>query len=268
MTQTEGHTIEFFEDFAKDLIRKAGSEALTFYGKGDSQVRFDNELVTKAELHLIEFFQDRLAEAFPHHQVFSNTLEETDYTHEEKRYLWVYDVIDGVSNYQAGVPMWGISLALQENFWPVFGLIYMPATGELFYARAGEKLFAHGQSTQYSGHMDQITDESVLYIFSRFHQHFHCDFPGKLLNLGCTCVHLCYVAKGRADGAIIQNESFQSLAAARVITEASGAKFFDLSGKEIFLNEYLEGQKIDSPLIVTTPDLFPQIRNHIQEVRT
>ncbi len=267
MVTNEDQSVDSLKKFAEELIRDAGKEALAFYGKGKKEMRFDRDLVTKAELRLMDFLQKALLSQYPNHQIFDNALKDTEYTHEEKRYLWVYDPLDGVSNYQAGVPMWGISLALQENFWPIFGMFYMPATNELFQATAGEKGAVHKRKSKDIRELNQVNDESILYVFSRFHQHFKSDFPGKILNLGCTSLHLCYVANGHAEAAIILNESFQSLAAVRVIVETSGAKFFEFNGNEVFLNEYLAGQKIEQPLIVTTPDLFPLIRSHIQEVR-
>ncbi|MBW1827652.1 MAG: hypothetical protein JRI78_11900 [Deltaproteobacteria bacterium] len=111
-----------------EVIRRSGEEALLYYGKGNSRIKFDEELVTEADSHLMEFFQDQLNHRFPEHQVFKNNQSDTDYTHDEKRYIWIFDPLDGVANFQAGIPIWGISLALIENFWPIFGVFYMPAT--------------------------------------------------------------------------------------------------------------------------------------------
>jgi myo-inositol-1(or 4)-monophosphatase len=69
---------------------------------------------------------------------------------------------------------------------------------------------------------------------------------------------------GRAEAALIANESYQDLAAARVIVEASGGKIYKLDGSEFFLNEYLDGQRIADPLMVTTPAIYSQVRESIQ----
>jgi len=135
------HGIEDLEQFATDAIRRAGDNALSFYGKGDVGVKFDEGLVTEAELYLTESFQNQLHAHFPKHRIFKNDQEDKEYTHEDKRYLWVYDALDGVANFQAGIPVWGTSLALLENFWPIFGAFYMPVVGDLFYAQVGQKAF-------------------------------------------------------------------------------------------------------------------------------
>ena len=133
--------VEDLAQFAMEVIRSSGEHALSYYGKGKPHLKFDDELVTEAELHLNDFFQGQLRTNFPEHQMFQNIQEGRGYTHEEKRYLWIYDALDGVANFQAGIPIWGISLSLLENFWPILGVFYMPATGDLFQARAGERAF-------------------------------------------------------------------------------------------------------------------------------
>ena len=78
--------------------------------------------------------------------------------------------------------------------------------------------------------------------------------------MGCTSAHICYVAQGRADAAIIANESFQGLAAARVIIEAAGGKIYKMDGSEFFLNDYLDGGQINEHLLVTTPGICDHVR--------
>jgi myo-inositol-1(or 4)-monophosphatase len=69
---------------------------------------------------------------------------------------------------------------------------------------------------------------------------------------------------GRADAAVIANESFQGLAAARVIIESAGGKVCTFDGCNFHLNEYLDGQKIDEHLLVAAPGNFMQVRNCLQ----
>lgn len=244
--------------FATDIIQKLGSESLTYYGQGKSGVKFDEELVTTAELHLRQYFVDALKSRYPAHQLFYNNQGGKAYTHEDKRYLWIHDSIDGVDNFQTGIPIWGMSLALLENFWPIFGVFYMPATGDVFHARADQPAYRGRREIHISAQAD-VDDESLLLTYSRFHQHYFSKFPGKIRDLGCTTAHICYVAMGRADAAIIANESYQGLAAARVIIEAAGGKIFQMDGKGFFLDEYLDGQKIEDHLLVVAPGIFQSV---------
>ncbi len=260
---TKGHGIEEVSGFAVEFIIQAGKKAMPLYGKGRPQVKFDQGMVTEADIQLTEFFQDQLKEHFPQDSVFKFGMVNEDYSHEETRYLWIFDPIEGVANYQAGIPIWGMSLALLDNFWPIFGVFHMPATGDLFHARAGQDAFLGKKKIQISS-AGSINDESLFFTFSRFHQYYRSNFPGKIRNLGCASAHICYVAMGRADAAIIANESFQGLAAARVIIESAGGKFSKVDGSEFHLNEYLDGQRIDDHLLVAAPEIFLQVRHSLK----
>ncbi len=49
--------------------------------------------------------------------------------------FWVLDPLDGTTNYVAGFPFYGISLALVENGAAVFGVVHDPIRGETFRAQ-------------------------------------------------------------------------------------------------------------------------------------
>jgi myo-inositol-1(or 4)-monophosphatase len=249
--------------FAMDAVSQTGDTALTYYGKGRNKVQFDSRLVIETELRLTELFKTLLAQHFPTHQLFEGHTEVNGYTHKGKRYLWIFDPLDGVANFQAGIPIWCVSLALLENFWPILGIIYMPATGDLFHAQAGQKAYLKETLIQTTS-QDAINDESVCLTFSRFHQYYRTSFPGKIRNLGCTGAHISYVAMGRADAAVVANESFKDLAAGRVIIEAAGGKIYKMDGSEFFLNEYIDGDKIGGHLLITPPATCGQVRRFMQ----
>jgi myo-inositol-1(or 4)-monophosphatase len=252
--------IDELTGFAMDLIHQCGEKALDFYGKGRPQVKFDENLVTRAELEINEHFQAQLRAQYPEHQLFTGSQVDGNYTHDEKRYLWVFDPVDGVSNFSAGIPIWGTSIALLENFWPVFGAFFMPCTGDLFHAEAGGRAFRGDREIAISP-QENIDDESLLLTYSRFHERYHTRFPGKIRNLGCTSAHICYVAMGRAEAAIIAHESFQDLAAVQVIAESAGGEIYRLKGSKFSPSEYLDSTDSDpEPLLVISPSLFSQVQ--------
>ena len=251
--------VEELKNFAMDVIHQVGEKALAFYGKGESRTKFDEQLVTEAELQLSGFFERQLTDRFPDHHLFKDTFESTQYTHEGDRYLWVFDPLDGVANFQAGIPIWAVTLSLIENFWPVLGVVFMPATGDLFHALAGKQAYWGNQPIRISN-IDTINDESLLLTYSRFHQHYRPVFPGKIRALGCTSAHICYVAMGRADAAIVSHESFQDLAAARVIVESAGGKLGRMDGSEFFLEDYFNGERIEGHLLASAPDHVSLVR--------
>jgi len=264
MTKEPIHGIDALTTFAINAIRSAGRAALDSFGKGKGTAKFDEALVTRAELQISQRFRKLLLDRYPDHQMFTSKTPDTAYTHDNRRYLWIFDPIDGVDNYQAGIPIWGMSLALFENFWPIFGAFYMPTTGDLFHARAGGDAF-WGEKCIRIADDRTIDDESLMFTFSRFHRHYISRFPGKVRNLGCTGAHLCYVAMGRADAAVTANETFQDLAATRMIVEAAGGRLFKTSGEKFYLNDYLNGERIEEHLLATAPGNCQAVLNCLQK---
>lgn len=257
------HRIEELSGFALDIVNRLGEKARGFSGRGESRLKFDQGLVTEAELQLSEAFTEGLRAAYPEHRVFPNLREDNAYTHEESRFMWIFDPLDGVANFQAGIPIWGISLALFENYWPLFGAFYMAATGDLFQARAGEAAYWNDRPIRISP-QESINDESLLLTYSRFHQHYRSTFPGKIRNLGCTAAHMCYVAAGWAEATLLANESYRELAAASIIVTAAGGKIHKMDGDEFFLADYIHGDKEAEHLIALPPAILPQVRKHLQ----
>jgi myo-inositol-1(or 4)-monophosphatase len=256
--------IEDLSVFAFEVIRRSGEQALAYYGKGKPDAKFDEGLVTEAEVHLGEFFRDQLLAHFPDHQIYRNEERQDGYSHEGKRYLWIYDAVDGVANFQAGIPIWGTSVALLENYWPVLGVFYMPVTGDIFHAKAGPKAF-RGEQRIFISPQEEINDESLLLTYSRFHERYRSGFPGKIRALGCTAAHVCYVAMGRAEAALLSNESYKDLAAAAVIMDAAGGKIFKMDGTPLFLGDYIDGRRIEEDLLAVAPDKFTEVRDFLIE---
>jgi myo-inositol-1(or 4)-monophosphatase len=146
-----------------------------------------------------------------------------------------------------------------ENFWPVLGVFFMPVTGDIFYSRAGGPAF-HGSTAISASIQDEITDESLLFTFSRFNHHYRTTFPGKIRTMGCAGAHICYVAMGRAEAAILANHSFSELAAASVILESAGGKLFTTEGEEFYLSNYLDGKRITEHLVAVPAATLSQVR--------
>ncbi len=256
--------VDELEGFARESIRVAGEEALSFYGRGNAKLRFDQGVITEAELRLNQVFENRVRERFPEHQLFQENSQNAGYSHRSERYVWVFNALDGVANFQAGIPIWGISLALLENAWPIFGFFSMPITGDLFFARAGEKAFRGDTSIEVSPQED-INDESLLLAYARFHRHYRTTFPGKIRDFGCAAAHLCYMAMGRAEAVLVSNESYRDLAAVRIIIEAAGGKIYKMDGTEYFLNESLEGRPMHQDFLVARKETYPLVRECLEK---
>ncbi len=263
MTAQE-HDAKDLIHYAMDTVRSVGDQALHYYGKGSPKVKFDEELVTEAELKLSAYFRSQLRSHFPEHRIFGEETMEAGYTHDAGGYVWVFDPLDGVANFQAGIPVWGVSMALLENFWPVLGVFFMPVTNDLFYAQAGQAAY-HGDQKVTIPDQPEVNNESLLFTYSRFNNHYRTSFPGKIRSLGCTAAHICYVACGRAEAALLGHVSYKDLAAAQIILEAAGGEIRKVDGDKFHLNDYLDGRRIDDYLMATRKGKHGVIRDYLVE---
>jgi myo-inositol-1(or 4)-monophosphatase len=248
MTKKKAGEAQEFLEFAENLAKETGERALKYYGLGDPQVKFDEELITEAELAIREFIRAFISERYPEHHFLGEGNDQTTYKHGEQGFQWIADPMDGSANYQAGIPIWGVSLALFKNFWPILGVFYMPVTGDTYKALAGQKLMVNDTTITLDPEVI-ASNESVLLTYSRFHNEFRSTFPGKIRNLGCTAAHLGYVAASRAEAALLKYVHIWDIAAGLILLEAAGGEIRYLDGGVFHLNDYLDSQKVDRPLL-------------------
>lgn len=183
------------KEFFENTLRKSGSLLMDLYGKGNQQVKFDEELVTSAENSVWELITSKVRDSFEGHG-FLRELSEDDINGEHcPRFIWIVDTLDGAASFQAGLPVWGISAALFEKFWPVLGFLYLPANAELYSAYAAREALLNDRPIRVRQD-STIDNESVVLVYSRFHRDFSSNFPGKIRNFGSSAGHMAYVARG------------------------------------------------------------------------
>ncbi|MGC8718613.1 MAG: inositol monophosphatase family protein [Thermodesulforhabdaceae bacterium] len=256
--------IEVLKKFITETLREAGRVALEGYGQGRLDKKFDEEIVTTFEVKIENFVRSEIEKAFPGHRIFGDGAGNTsDYRHDVGKYLWVFDALDGVANYQAGIPMWGMSCAVMENFWPIVGAYFMPSTGDMWLAVGGGPMYFNGKERKIV-ETEPTNNESLLFTYSRFHDHFQTTFPGKIRNLGCTGAHICYVAQGRADGAVIHNVAFRDMVAPMLILESAGGGVEYFDGGKFHINEYADGRRIRDFLLIAPRGFHDQLREYLK----
>ena len=63
----------------------------------------------------------------------------------DKTHTWIVDPLDGTTNFLHGIPQFAISIALEREGTMVAGLVYNPATDEMFTAERGKGAFLNEQ---------------------------------------------------------------------------------------------------------------------------
>ncbi len=94
--------------------------------------------VTVADRAAERAIRDRLAALLPADGVLGEEYPPTEGTSGR---TWVLDPIDGTRAFMAGLPTWGVLIALAEAGVPTVGMMAQPFVGERFYAAKGAGAF-------------------------------------------------------------------------------------------------------------------------------
>jgi myo-inositol-1(or 4)-monophosphatase len=219
-------------DFAEDLelaIRaaRAAGEAILPAFRSDQEVRFKgpDQPVTDADLEADRILHETLLGARPDYGWLSEETKDSPARLEKAR-LWVVDPIDGTNSFVHGRPEFAICVAMVEAGRPVVGIVYNPATGELYHAVAGGGAFLNGAPIRVS--RTNGAGEPRRIVASRWEmgrgELAHFTEPWRVSPLGSTAYKMAKVAEGVADvfvSAGPKNE-WDVAGAAVIVTEAGG----------------------------------------------
>jgi myo-inositol-1(or 4)-monophosphatase len=190
------------------------------------------DLVTEVDLACERMCRAVLAERFPDHDILAEELSAGPQEVARARYRWVFDPVDGTTNYAHGLPIFCASLALELDGQPVVGAIYDPTRRELFTAERGQGSFVNG--TPLKGSTTDALGDALLVTGFPYDVHVRgpelVELFGLFLHraravrrLGSAALDLCYVAAGRFDGFWEQHlKPWDVSAGALVVTEAGG----------------------------------------------
>jgi myo-inositol-1(or 4)-monophosphatase len=248
--------------FAKGLARAAGALAMSYYGRANPLLRYDHDLVTEADLAVQDYIRKEVKGNYPEHRFMGEEGARKASKRDKTEALWVVDPVDGSAGFSAGMPVWGVSIALFDGGKPVIGIIHLPVTGEVYSAMAGGPAMLNDR--EISVQDLALDNESLLLTYSRFHMDFVTHLTGKVRSLGSTAAHMAYVARGAASCAILGNVHVWDLAAGSVLLEAAGGSLCDLDGKKVDLAVYLNGEKIDKVIIAAPKGLHGDVASLLE----
>jgi myo-inositol-1(or 4)-monophosphatase len=209
----------------------------------DKKGRID--LVTEVDLEVEAMFRKTIAERFPGHDVLAEELggnagHDPGDGPDASRYRWIFDPIDGTTNYAHGLPIFCSALALEIDGEVSVGAVYDPTRRELFTAELGGGAYLNGARLHASS-TDALVDASLATGFP-YDVHDDADRALRLFGaflararairrLGSAALDLCYVASGRLDGFWEERLRPWDVAAASLIVTEAGGRVTGLNGQ-------------------------------------
>jgi len=211
-----------------NLAIKAGKETLKYYHEPQTQLKKDNSPLTKADLASNNIITTYLKTHYKNHAIIS----EENKNRTPKQYTWIIDPLDGTKEFIKKSNEFTINIALTKDNKPILGVIYAPATNDLYYAQKGKGAYKNNQKIQASKKTNNLT-----MAISRSHSTNESKLNYKTIIKGSS-LKGCIVAEGIADlyprlGDI--NE--WDICAMDIIIKESGAIITDLNNKEIIYNQ-------------------------------
>jgi myo-inositol-1(or 4)-monophosphatase len=162
--------------------------------------------------------------------------EGTDSSH-----VWIVDPLDGTTNFLHGIPHFAISIGLRRDNELVAGLVFNPATEDLFIAERGKGAFLNDQRLRVAGRKrlaDCVIACGLPHIgrgdFALSQREMGALQPkvSGLRRFGAAALDLAYVAAGRLDGYWERNLQPWDMAAGLILVREAGGYASDLVGGE------------------------------------
>lgn len=254
-------------EFLKILLRTSGEILMQGFGSiptyetKQDQSNIVTEYDFKSEKEITRLIQ----QSYPDHNILG---EEDGFSNKSSAYSWIIDPLDGTSNYAAGIPWFGVLIALLKDKQPILSGAYLPLSDELYYASKNGGAFKNDQQIQVTNERDL---KNILCSYSldfsedpsKTEQEVHVikRLVQNCRNLRSTnsLVDFCFTAEGKLGATINQTMKIWDIAAPQLILEEAGAKVTDIEGNQIAYN--LSNQSVDQNFtaIAASPVLHKKI---------
>lgn len=220
--------------------RKAGRALKRDFGEVEKlqvSLKGPGNFVSAADRRAEEILYEELSKARPGYGFLGEeggVREGADKTHR-----WIVDPLDGTTNFLHGIPQFGISIALERDGQIVAGLVYNPATEEMFIAERGKGAFLNEQRIRVASRKrlaDAVLACGVPHRgrpgieLSRRETGAMQEEVAALRCFGAAAFDLAWVAAGRIDGYWERDVEPWDMAAGLILVREAGGYVSDCDG--------------------------------------
>jgi myo-inositol-1(or 4)-monophosphatase len=210
-------------------------------------------LVTEMDQRAEALILGRLRGAFPDDAILA---EERGAAAGRSGRRWIVDPLDGTTNYAHGLPVFGVSIALEEACRLVLGVVYDPMRDELFVGERGGGATLNDAPIRVSA--TRSIDESLLVTGFPYNIRETADTnlpeyaamslrARAVRRLGSAVIDLAYVACGRFDGYWELRLGAWDVAAGAVLVGEAGGRITGIDGGAL---------DVDAPTLLATNGLI------------
>ena len=246
---------------AKVAARNAGKILMDYYQSSDKKIEMKgfNNPVTIADFKADEYLFNFLSNEFPEYGWLSEETVDTDERLSKKR-VWIVDPLDGTKEFIEGVPHFTVSIGLVEDGEPVVGVIYNPASGEMFSCEKGKGVDLNGEQVQITK-KNNLISSSIAVSRSELKRKEWEPFRKQLksiMPIGSVAYKLALVSSGKYDiFATIAPKNEWDICAGDCLVNEAGGIFKTINNKKIIYNQ--KKTLVTDTIIATNSILFEEI---------
>ncbi len=244
------------------ILQRYRSSGARYGWKPGGQGRgFGYEVVSEADVEVDNALRESLLDAFPDDAWLSEEAHD-DRQRLLRRRVWIVDPLDGTREFLQGVPEYAVSIALAHNGRVVLGVVYNPATDDMFAAICSDDdpKDAAGDDQFRLADADALDDGFML--VGRGEWQFG-DLPPvpdgtQVMPVGSIAYRMALLATGQ--GCLIFTAGRRSewdLAAGAALLEAAEAVVTDIDGRPLQFNQ---AQPTIKGLIAARPEIHRDAR--------
>ena len=225
---------------------KAGRGLKRDFGEVENlqvSVKGPGDFVSNADRRAEKTLFEELSKARPGYGFLmeeSGAVEGADRSHR-----WIIDPLDGTTNFLHSLPVFAISLALERDGQLVAGLIYNPASDEMFVAERGSGAYLNNRRLRVAQRRelpDALVATGIPPLFkvgghARFQRELAAVMMrvGNVRRLGAAALDLASVAAGRYDAYWERDLKPWDIAAGIVMIREAGGFVSDLDGGDTMM---------------------------------
>lgn len=231
-------------ELAKTLAKKAGEEIMKyFHGSFEVEIKDDDSPVTSADKASNEIIINGLKQRYPNFAILSEENVD-DFSRLDNDYVWIIDPLDGTQDFVDHCTGFAVNIALAYKHEVVVGVVYVPVTGDLYYASKGSGSFRDHEGEVSKIHVNDKTDDltclTSIHFFNDKEKEAIEKHSDKIKNYypAGASIKACLIAEGKAEISYrySSNTKEWDTAAPQLILEEAGGLLLKPDGEPLRYN--------------------------------